>query len=86
MKRVYLRDLKLITEEMEKVLREKGFDIEIIPYFAYGAYSYVFKFYNKDKSIRALFSTNLGTKKECYERLITAYYKTIALKDEYLPL
>lgn len=32
--KVYLKDLKLITEEMEFSLKEKGFDIEIKPYFS----------------------------------------------------
>lgn len=84
--KIYLRDLKLVTEEIETSLKEKGFSVEIKPYFAYGTYSYEFKFYNKDKSVRAIFSTKLGTKKECYERLKAAYYKTLAFKDEYLPL
>lgn len=84
--KIYLKDLKLVTEEMETSLKEKGFDVEIKPYFAYGTYSYKFNFYNKDKSVRTNFSTNFGTKKECYERLKTAYYKVLAFKDEYLPL
>lgn len=84
--KIYLKDLKSMTEAMEAVLKDKGFNIEIKPYFAYGAYSYRFLFYNKDNSFKTSLDTDLGTKKECYERLRTAYYKTLAFKDEYLPL
>ena len=84
--KIYLRDLKLTAEEMQKSLKEKGFNVEIKPYFAYGAYSYRFLFYNKDNSFKSSLETELGTKKECYERLRMTYYKTLAFKDEYLPL
>lgn len=84
--KVYLRDLKLTAEEMRKSLKEKGFNVEIKPYFAYGAYSYRFLFYNKDNSFKSSLETELGTKKECFERLKTAYYQALAFKDEYLPL
>lgn len=84
--KIYLRDLKLTAEEMQKSLKEKGFNVEIKPYFAYGAYSYRFLFYNKDNSSKINLGTELGTKKECYERLRMTYYKILAFKDEYLPL
>lgn len=84
--KIYLRDLNLVTEEIEESLKNKGFNVEIKPYFAYGTYSYRFLFYNKDNSFKISLETELGTKKECYERLKTAYYKTLAFKDEYLPL
>lgn len=84
--KIYLRDLRLVTEEIETSLKEKGFNVEIKPYFAYGAYSYRFLFYNKDDSFKISLETELGTKKECFERLSTCYYKTLAFKDEYLPL
>ncbi len=84
--KIYLRDLKLATELIESSLKEKGFNVEIKPYFAYGAYSYRFLFYNKDNSFKTSLETDLGTKKECYERLRMTYYKTLAFKDEYLPL
>lgn len=84
--KIYLKDLKSMTEAMETSLKDRGFNIEIKPYFAYGAYSYRFLFYNKDNSFKTSLETDLGTKKECYERLRTAYYKTLAFKDEYLPL
>lgn len=84
--KIYLRDLRLVTEEIEESLKNKGFNVEIKPYFAYGAYSYRFLFYNKDNSFKTSLETELGTKKECFERLSTCYYKTLAFKDEYLPL
>lgn len=84
--KIYLRDLKLVTEEIEESLKNKGFNVEVKPYFACGAYSYRFLFYNKDNSFKSSLETELGTKKECYERLKTAYYKALAFKDEYLPL
>lgn len=84
--KIYLRDLKLVTEEIEESLKNKGFNVEIKPYFVYGAYSYRFLFYNKDNSSKISLETELGTKKECYERLKMTYYKILAFKDEYLPL
>lgn len=84
--KIYLKDLESVTKAMEAVLKDKGFNIEIKPYFAYGAYSYRFLFYNKDNSFKTSLETDLGTKKECYERLRMTYYKTLAFKDEYLPL
>lgn len=84
--KIYLRDLKLATELIESSLKEKGFNVEIKPYFAYGAYSYRFLFYNKDNSFKSSLETEFGTKKECFERLKTAYYQALAFKDEYLPL
>lgn len=84
--KIYLKDLKSMTEAMETSLKDRGFNIEIKPYFAYGAYSYRFLFYNKDNSFKTSLETDLGTKKECYERLRMTYYKTLAFKDEYLPL
>lgn len=84
--KIYLKDLKSMTEAMEASLKDKGFNIEIKPYFAYGAYSYRFLFYNKDNSFKTSLETDLGTKKECCERLRMTYYKTLAFKDEYLPL
>lgn len=84
--KIYLKDLKLTTEVMETSLKDKGFNVKIKPYFAYGAYSYRFLFYNKDNSFKTSLETELGTKKECDTRLKATYYTIIALKDKFLPL
>jgi hypothetical protein len=82
MARITLSDLKAQQAIIQSGLIEKGFSVDVKPYFAYGSYAYLLNFTRKDGS-HAQIATQLGTKVEAFAALETAYYKALALSDEY---
>ncbi|MFA6952884.1 MAG: hypothetical protein WCQ23_07490 [Candidatus Methanomethylophilaceae archaeon] len=61
------------ADRLQESLREKGFDVKIKPYFAYGAYSFLFIFKNGRQ-----IDTGFGTPRECWDYLDRDYFRTLA--------
>jgi len=74
-------DLENLATDYEEELKKDGFNVVIKPYWAYGAYSYMFNF-DTPQGKRQV-ATTLDTKKQCYARMKEAYYQILNNAEYY---
>lgn len=72
--RINKSDIFELAANIERELQEKGFKVQLLPHFCYGAFGYYFNFDTQPK--RQLY-TGLGTKKQLYSWLNDNYYITL---------
>ena len=76
------KELETLRTEAETELNQLGLEYEVIPYFAYGKYSFILQTKKGAKNHVASYETPMGTKNQAYVWLKNVY-KEILL-DHYM--
>jgi len=80
------------AKNYEELLKDQGFNVNIRPYFAYGAYSFDFNFNPTNVEVKRKdgytdqlrqVRTKMGTKKEVWEDLARVYWMVLAQHERY---
>lgn len=80
------------AKEYEELLKDQGFNVNVRPYFAYGAYSFYFNFNPTNVEVTRKdgytdhmkqVQTHRGTRKEVWEDLARVYWMVLAQHERY---